>query len=172
MGRKLLIVRAAVEGTGFKKGYWGLNSILHNKMLEMSDYARSLHKENKFVAFLWHQGEHDAGERNDPNIFEKQLLETVFNVRERYGNMPFIAGDFVREWKQNNIEICAPIIEKIQKVVEKVGNAGFVPTEDLLSNNEKTANGDGIHFCRESLSVLGERYFKEYLTLSFDKRNK
>ena len=164
-GRKLLIVRAGIGGTGFKKGNWGVNSMLHNKMLEMTDYALSLHKGNKVVAFLWHQGEHDAFERNEPNTFERKLSEMVFGVRERYGNIPFIAGDFVREWKQKNIELCTPIVEKIRRVTETVKNAGFVETEDLLSNNEKIGNGDDIHFCRESLVFLGERYCKLYCNL-------
>lgn len=90
----------------------------------------------------------------------------VTSIRERYGNMPFIAGDFVREWKQKNIAICEPIIEKIKKVINDIGNATFVNTNDLLSNNEKIGNGDDIHFCRDSLLKLGERYFKEYIKLT------
>ena len=34
-GRKLLIIRAAVGGTGFKKGNWGMQDLLYKKMLEM-----------------------------------------------------------------------------------------------------------------------------------------
>ena len=165
-GRKLLIIRAGIGGTGFKKGNWGINDLLYKKMIEMTDYALSLNKNNRLIAFLWHQGEHDAFEGNDPNIFEKQLFTMVTSVRERYGNMPFIAGDFVREWKQKNIAICEPIIEKIQKIINDIGNAAFVNTNDLLSNNEKIGNGDDIHFCRDSLLKLGERYFKEYIKLT------
>ena len=166
VGRKLLIIRAGVGGTGFKKGNWGVNDLLYKKMIEMTDYALSLNKNNRIVAFLWHQGEHDAFEGNEPNIFEKQLFTMVSSVRERYGKIPFIAGDFVREWKQKNIQICQPIVEKIQKVVSDIGNAGFVHTSDLQSNNEKIGNGDDIHFCREALLTLGERYCDEYVLLS------
>ena len=62
-------------------------------------------KNNRVVAFLWHQGEHDAFEGNEPNIFEKQLFAMVTSARERYGKMLFVAGDFVREWKHKNIAI-------------------------------------------------------------------
>ena len=165
-GRKLLIIRAGVGGTGFKKGNWGVNDLLYKKMIEMIDYALSLNKNNRVVAFLWHQGEHDAFEGNEPSVFEKQLFSMVTSVRESYGNIPFIAGDFVHEWKQKNIEICDPIIEKIQKVINNIGNGAFVNTDDLLSNNEKISNGDDIHFCRESLLKLGERYCEEYIQLS------
>lgn len=164
-GRKLLIVRAAVGGTGFKKGDWNVDATLYNKMLEMTDYALSLNKGNRVVAFLWHQGEHDAFERNDPERFEKQLFDMVQAVRARYGNVPYLAGDFVREWKEKNIQLCEPITRKIQKVIKDIGNAAFIETSALLSNNEKVGNGDDIHFCRESLCKLGERYCEEFIGL-------
>ena len=164
-GRKLLIVRAAIGGTGFQKGNWGVQAPLHKKMLEMTDYALSLNSNNRVVGFLWHQGEHDAFEGNTPDNYYNQLFETVKSVRERYGNIPFIAGDFVNEWKMLNLKICEPIIDVIKKVVHESGNAGFVENTNLLSNNQKIGNGDNIHFCREALYELGERYFEKYKEL-------
>lgn len=164
--RKLLIVRAAIGGTGFVKKQWGLNNLLHLKMLEMVDYALSLNKENRVVAFLWHQGECDAFEKNNPNVFERQLTDMVQDVRNRYSNtLPFIAGDFVSEWKEKNILDCKPIVEKIRNVIGKIKNAEFVETADLPSNNQKAGNGDDIHFCRESLYILGRRYYEAFYKL-------
>jgi len=160
--RKLLIIRAAVGGTGFQKEHWGLGKQLYNKLVEMADYALSLNPENRIVGFLWHQGEHDAFEGNTPEKFYKELKEMCLDVRARYGNMPFIAGDFCHEWRNKNIEICKPIIDKIQKVVSELGNSGFVESVGLLSNNQKIGNGDDIHFCRESLYELGKRYFQNF----------
>lgn len=161
-GRKLLIVRAAVGGTGFMKKHWGLQDMLYLKMLELTDYALSLNPENKIVGFLWHQGEHDAFEKNEPNVYKEQLSTMLKEVRARYGKMPFIAGDFCNEWKSKNWEICTPIVDVIRKVVQEAGNAGFVETADLPSNNQKYGNGDDIHFCRQSLRVLGTRYFEAF----------
>lgn len=161
--RKLLIVRAAIGGTGFVKKQWGLNNLLHLKMLEMADYALSLNKENRVVGFLWHQGECDAFEKNNPNVFERQLTDMIQDVRNRYSNtLPFIAGDFVSEWKEKNISDCAPIVTKIRELTKELENAAFVETADLLSNNQKTSNGDDIHFCRESLYILGRRYYEAF----------
>lgn len=168
-GRKLLIVRTAVGGSGFKKGQWGLNNILYLKLLELVDYALSLNPENKVVAFLWHQGEHDAFEGNKPEIYHGQLTDMVSDVRSRYGDMPFIGGDFVSEWKSKNIESCAPIIDVIRRVICEIGNAAFVETSDLPSNNQKIGNGDDIHFCRQSLHELGRRYFEAYCKLKGNK---
>ena len=163
--RKLLIVRAAIGGTGFQKGHWTKDGELYLKMLEMCDYALDLNPENRIVGFLWHQGEHDALEGNSPENYYNQLSELVQTVRNRYGKIPFIAGDFVKEWKTKNITICQPIVDVIKKVVKDMGNAGFVETSDLLSNNEKTGNGDDIHFCRDALYELGNRYFDEFSKL-------
>ena len=160
--RKILIIRAAVGGTGFQKGNWGLKAQVYLKLLEMTDYALSLNPENKVVAFLWHQGEHDAFEKNPPENYKKQLFDVASEIRSKYGNMPFVAGDFVNEWKSKNIEICEPIINSIKGVVADLGNSAFVETSDLLSNNQTMNNGDDIHFSRESLHILGERYFETF----------
>ena len=164
--RKLLIIKAGIGGTGFKKGNWGIGNQLYNKLLEMTDYALSLNKENRVVAFLWHQGEHDAFEGNNPSVFEARLSDMFLDFKKHYGNMPIIAGDFVNEWKQKNIESCAPIVEKIKSVLNTIGNSAFIETSDLLSNNQKISNGDDIHFCRESVYELGKRYFNEFYKLN------
>ena len=161
--RKLLIIRGAVGGTGFQKKQWGLQDCLYLKLLELIDYALSLNAENRVVAFLWHQGEHDAFEKNTPENYKKQLSAMVDGVRTRVGEkIPFIAGEFVNDWKRKNIEICAPILQVIQEVTAEIGQGGYVGTWDLLSNDQKNQNGDDIHFCRESLHILGRRYFAKY----------
>ena len=162
VGRKILIVRAAVPSVGFQTGHWGIRAPLHKEMIKMTDYALSLNPENKVVGFLWHQGETDSVERNIPANYKKQLLETVFDVRQRYGNMPFIVGDFVSEWKSLNLDICKPIINVIKEVVVEVKNSAFIETVDLLSNNQVVKNEDNIHFSKESLHILGERYFEAF----------
>ncbi|MBO7304103.1 MAG: hypothetical protein J6V09_02650 [Clostridia bacterium] len=165
-GRKLLIVEAGVGGTGFKKKQWGVGDELYERMLRMIDYALSLNSESTLKALLWHQGEHDAFEGNPPEIFESQLCALVRAVRARYNlkDLPFISADFVNEWKNKNIDICAPIVAKIKSVTEGEGGV-FIETADLLSNNQNHGDGDDIHFCRESLNILGRRYFEAYKNL-------
>lgn len=164
-GRKLLVIRSAIGGTGFQKKHWGLNDPLYQKMLEMTAYALSLNPENRVVGFLWHQGEHDAVEGNTAENYQKQLEDMISDVRENFGNIPFVAGDFVNEWKTQNLEICEPIVNAIKNAVKTSGNAAFVETADLPSNNQKTGNGDPLHFSREALHILGERYFENFSKL-------
>lgn len=165
-GRRVLIIRAAVGGTGFKKHHWGKDDILYLNMLGMINEVLSLNADNRIVAFLWHQGEHDAFERNAPANFYSSLEYLLNSVRERYGKeIPFIAGDFVQEWKLANIGISLPIVAMIRKLTDAQARCAFVETLGLPSNNEKNGGGDTIHFCRQSLHELGERYFDAYLDI-------
>ena len=166
-GRKVLILRTALGGTGFKREQWGFGCPVEERMHEIIAYALEMNPENRIVAFLWHQGESDAVEGNTSENYEKQLTAFVENVREKYDckDIPFIAGDFCNEWKTKNIEICEPIVNVLRKVFSGE-KAAFVETSDLLSNNQKTGNGDDIHFCRESLHIMGKRYFESFLALT------
>lgn len=168
-GRKLLIIRAAVGGTGFVTSQWGLQDDLYVRMMEMVDFALSLNAENRVVGFLWHQGETDAIEGNTPGIYKQQLIAMLDDVRMRYGKMSFVAGDFVHEWKNHNLGIAEPIVEAIHQVCEECEAAVFVETNDLPSNNQKIGNQDEIHFCRESLCELGHRYFSAFEGLVGEK---
>lgn len=160
--RKVLIIRAAIGGTGFIGKQWHMEGKVYLKMLEMIDYALSLNKENKIVAMLWHQGEHDAFGGNTKDVFYGQLKALTNSIRSRYGNIPFMAGDFVNEWKTKYIELCEPIVDAIRQIVAEMGTSAFIETSDLQSNNQKIGNGDDIHFCREALQVVGQRYFDAY----------
>lgn len=168
-GRKLLIIRAAVGGTGFVTSQWGLQDDLYVRMMEMVDFACSLNAENRVVGFLWHQGETDAIEGNTPKAYYKQLMDMLRDIRAYYGNIPFVAADFVHEWKNHNLHIAEPIVEVIRRVTETADNAAFVETCDLPSNNQKIGNLDEIHFCRQSLCELGHRYFSAFEGLVGEK---
>ena len=166
-GRKLLIVRTAVGGTGFLKGYWRVGDPLYLRMQRMTDRALSLHSGSRLVAMLWHQGEHEAAFLNDPDRYRDQLRDVVESVRRRYGPMPFICGGFCSQWAKENQPACDKITAVIREVAREVGGA-FVETADLRSNDQKTGDGDTIHFCRESLQELGHRYFEAYRQLIMD----
>lgn len=91
----------------------------------------------------------------------------INDVRSRYHtpNLPFIADDFVADWKGKNIDSCLPIVDKIKQVTKSVGMGAFVETSDLLSNDQANHNGDDIHFCRSALYELGKRYFDAFKAL-------
>ena len=53
-------------------------------------------------------------------------------------------------------------------VCNKIANAAFVVTSDLPSNEEELHNGDLDHFSKNSIKLLGKRYFEAFASL---KRN-
>ena len=163
-GRKILIIRAAIGGTGFLDNHWKPTDDLYLRMMEMIKTALELNPKNKLVAFLWHQGETDATFNSDYQTYFNNLTTLVNNVRVAFksNNLPFIAGDFVQHWKMENIKICEPVVSAMKEVCLTIGNAEFVETNELLSNDQKIGNKDNIHFCRESLYQLGLKYYDAY----------
>ena len=163
-GRKILILRTAVGGTGWKDNRWGMTDDLYLNMMRMVRTALELNPGNMLKAFLWHQGETDAGTARE--IHYNNLSSMVKSVRDTFGcpGLPFIAGDFVNEWKSKNLDVCEPVIDAIRGVCSGPGGA-FVETQDLKSNNQVRGDGDEIHFSRNSLYILGCRYFEAYVSL-------
>ena len=78
--------------------------------------------------------------------------------------MPFIAAGFCDEWYLDNKEPCDAVLKAIRECCDE-RLAAYIETSGLLSNNQKTGNGDVIHFCKESLHILGEKYFDAYAAL-------
>ena len=141
---------------------------LNNKRNELND------KDNKIVAFLWHQGEHDVFENMDlprEKLYEnyRASLSTLFNdVKERYAqfSFPIIAAGFSEDYRNQNERYrsgCDAVLKATKEVCTELGNAAVIDTFDLCSNHQATGNGDLAHFCRESLYELGKCYFKKYL---------
>ena len=160
-GRKILILRTAVGGTGWRDNRWGMKDDLYLNMMSMVKAALELNPANELKAFVWHQGESDVGSSKETHY--NNLSKLVKSVREtyNYNNLPFIAGDFVNEWKVKNFEACELIVSAIRDVCGDLGGA-FVETSDLKSNNQEHGNGDDIHFSRNALDILGRRYFEAF----------
>ena len=169
-GRKLLIIDSSAGGTGFSSKQWGIGNFLHRRLTEMMDKA--IGDGDRVVAILWHQGEHDAYENPDfdfaarYDFYFDHLSATVSDIRRRIGSdtVPFIAAEFVSEWrfKEENARACDAVLSATADVCEKLGNSKLVMARDLKSNNQAIGNGDVIHFCRDALSTLGERYFDAF----------
>ena len=168
-GRKLLIVRAAAGGTGFLDGRWKPEDDLYLRMLDMTKTALDLNGGNRLVALLWHQGEQDAVQNASFETHYSNLLTFVKGVRKTFSvpALPFIAGDFVPHWKNDNLAVCAPVVNAMRAVCRDCGNGAFVETDGLLSNAQFSGRhpfgwDDPIHFCRSSLYILGERYYRAF----------
>ena len=165
--RKVLILHTAVGGTGFASKQWGVGDVLQERLIAMTDKALGMEKP-KIIAFLWHQGEQDVVDNPEldfegrKSFYGQKLEEMISDFRVRYGHVPFLAGEFVDEWKKQHEEACNAILAATKECCLRVGDAVVVSSKGLLSNNQKNGGGDTIHFCRQALYEYGQRYFKTY----------
>lgn len=171
-GHKLLILRTSVGGTGFLDDRWKMTDDLYLRMMEMIRTALGLNDKNRLCGLLWHQGETDALLNASYEGHYERLMKLLCSVREEFQepDLPFIAGDFVHHWKNENIKICLPVLDAIRAVCRDCGHGGFVETDGLLSNMQERNYSpmgpeDIIHFSRKSLYILGKRYFEMYLKI-------
>lgn len=171
-GRSLLILRTAVGGTGFSDHRWKTADDLYLRMMEMTRTVLSLNPENRLCALLWHQGETDAVNQMSYDDYREHISELIRNVRNTFSvpMLPFIAGDFVQDWKLINEKNCKPIIDALIHICSEPYCA-FVETDGLDSNREDGYphplgwSVDNIHFCRRAIYALGERYFAAYQSI-------
>ena len=166
-GRKVLIVKTAIGGTGFMRNQWGKGCPMTERAFEMIDYALSLEENSRIVALLWHQGEHDAFESPELSLQTREKFYYdkfgcfVDTLVEKYGVMPVIAGGFIDEWSKDYILQCNAVTRATKKVLNRYGGA-VVSAKGLKSNNQDSNNGDTIHFCRKSLYKLGKKYYQAF----------
>ena len=171
--RKILVIKTGYGGSGFAFDQHGVGNPLYLRMLDMINKGLSLNEDNRIVAFLWHQGEHDAFENANFTYQERydyyysNLLKEFLAIKEEYKqfSFPIIAGGLCRDWKKRYRTESEAVEKATIDVCEKIGNAMFVRADDLPSNEEAIHNGDLDHFCKESILVLGERYFDAFASL-------
>lgn len=171
--RKILVIKTAYGGSGFAFDQQGVGNPLYQRTIDLINVGLSLNKENRIVALLWHQGEHDAFENAQFSYEERyeyfysNLLKQFLGFREVYKqfDFPIITGGLCRDWKKRYM-IQSEAVEKATiDVCNKIGNAAFVTASDLPSNEEAIHNGDLDHFCKKSILILGERYFNAFANL-------
>ena len=171
-GRKLLIVKAAVGGTGFSKGHWNVGTgILNTRLYYLMNEAFKLSDDMRIVAFLWHQGEHDAFEnahfdaKTREKFYEDNFGKFVETLRETYKEhtFPIIAGEFTEYWMNENRTACDAVLRAMGKVLEKDGFGAITSSKGLKSNSEDhEGTSDVLHFSRDALMTFGVRYFEKY----------
>ena len=173
-GRKILIVKTAIGGSGFKRKQWCVGDCLQVRMEVMANTALKMNKENKIVAFLWHQGEFDGHILEKGNFdtikrgdyYEREFTRLVKHFRKRFKavNVPIITGGFVDEIKkeQYGYKGLFDVENALKDVAKKEPKMAFVDASGLRANKNAFEGGDEWHFCRKDLEILGKRYFKAY----------
>ena len=168
--RKLLLVRAAIGGTGFMRRQWTPDGVLYNRALDMADTALGLNGENRLVAILWHQGESEAVDGKGLgydylySFYTESLTRLINDLKEKYGEVPFLAGGHCEDWIPRFAVESPAITDANKDVFKNFGHTGYVDTAGLGSNDRivKGKYLDDVHFNRPALYELGERYYNVY----------
>ncbi len=139
----------------------------------MTEYALSRNPKNLLVAMLWHQGE--CGSFENPEFPPRQAVSDpqgkssamlgAFCRRFGCPQLPILAASFCSEWYLQYQEPCDAVLAAIRETVLS-RNGSFIDASDLMSNNQQIGNGDDIHFSRDSLYRLGQRYFEAFVSLN------
>jgi len=168
-GRQVLVLRAALGGTGFGDNRWHVGDDLYNRMIRMIKRALGWNEENRIVALLWHQGETESNVAAYGTTYEmhyNNLSAVVSGVRKEldFPELPFICADFCYDWRQYNTEICDLLVAAMKDVCAE-GYGAFVETSDLTSNAQAIGAGeaDSIHFSRQAIDILGVRYYDAFV---------
>ena len=175
-GRKLLILCAAAGGTGFIDGQWRLTDCYYLRMMDMIRTALALNPENRLVGLIWHQGEYDSCYGASLELHYNHLMTLLKSVCDEFKvpEIPFVAGDFVNDWRDKNIEKCIPVIQAMRKVCADYPYGAFVESDGLTSNFQENKRPtpvvgeyfeDDIHFSRKALYELGDRYYKAFTSI-------
>ncbi|UOE52638.1 sialate O-acetylesterase [Mucilaginibacter sp. SMC90] len=100
---------------------------------------------------IWHQGESDSHPELAA-VYLKNLQALIKRIREVTGdnNLPFIAGELGRFYKENST-----INAQLQKLQSLVPFTAVVSSEGLVHK------GDTLHFDSRSADKLGKRYAKK-----------
>ena len=167
-GRKVLIVYTPYGSTCFARGDWGVGNCMHERMVSMTQEALLRNSENRVVAMLWSQGEHDADEHPQWDADQryrvhKENLEAMMrDLYHRLGQdkFPVLACGFTDDNVASDPVNCEAILRAVRQWVEALG--GYVDTAGLMPNRAVMGGGDYYHFCRESLHILGDRFFEKY----------
>lgn len=175
-GRKVLIVNTPIGGTGFKGEHWGPKDKMFLRMVDMMDSALALNKNNKIVAVLWHQGEHDAYENRDltfdaiKEYYDEKFTELFNFIRERYGkDVPFVCAGFTPAFMNEFKKGSDAVLEILKTKMQEGHMTKFVDSTDLKCNADVGVN-DIYHFCKTALEILGARYFDAFEQIINDKK--
>lgn len=162
---KILLVQCAVGGTSFSDNRWGLGNDLYENAVNATMQVLNSLPYAKLRCAIWHQGETDAENSVSSQYYYEKLSSLIDDFRKRTNSplLPFIAGDYVPEWK-NTCPCSFKISNATKQVINDKQKCAYVESDGLKGNDYP----DHIHFCRKSLKEFGKRYFDKYLQLISD----
>ena len=170
--RRILIVPAAMGGTGFRRhgtypGVWksglrlaGVPNLLADAIAHLRSALTRAGSGSKVVAVLWQQGESDGG-RPEPDYADDmdELISTLRIEVPETKETPFLAGGLPRERLEAYPDHWG-VEAALRNLGARVHNASYVDPPPLGHINDKNT-----HLTAEGQRILGANYFKVWSAL-------
>lgn len=155
------LVPAAVGGTRLAE--WRPGGALYAAAVARVRAALGENGPHRLAGILWHQGESDATadvHEGDLATYPERFAAMVARLRADLGDagddVPLVMGELGRM----NPRYAAFNAATLPEAVRRVPRAALVTSEDL------TDGGDGIHLDAASLRTFGRRYAEAFLRLT------
>lgn len=153
LNRKILLVPAAVGGSGFQNNHWNQGDDTYNKAVEWINEATDLHPLNGILSCLWIQGETDnqseLGQDNYYNRFMAMIAGFENEIDQFDDETPFILSQV-----NNSSAIDLDEFNNILNTIGSSDNRFYTTTkDDLLMRTDET------HFTAPSIRTIGKRMF-------------
>lgn len=155
-----------VNSTGFETNPgWGTTYPgIRNTAINALAFAAQVFESYELIAYLWHQGEADAGNDNYQTLLEN-LIDTL---RTTGGNKPWIAGGLSPayltggEAADANYQETTDDTEQLMGIVD---NAAFASSVLPTSLPYLPSGINRVHFTGAGYRTFGQRYAEAYLAI-------
>jgi|GEM_PF-357975 len=143
------LVPCAVGGTPLRR--WVKGADLYELAVSR---AKAAAQSGVIKGVLWHQGESDAGKKENAETYEARLTQMFKDLRRDLGlpNLPIVVGqlgEFLTPEKYPHVERVRGAIERIPAALPRVG---YACSEGLGHK------GDNLHFSADAERELGARF--------------
>jgi hypothetical protein len=165
-GRKVLLVPAASNASGFLNGQWNRGNPLFRDAVERVNHCLKTYPGSRMKAILWHQGESDVSFGTG---YQNALDAMIANMRlalhaENNTTIPFIAGGLVPYWTEVNPRF--KVIDSILRALPaRLPRTGFADPRLPFVIKKPNDAFDAIHFDADGQREMGRRYFEVYKNL-------
>ncbi len=156
--KKILLIKSTKGGTSLKKDWnpQGKQSLYVHMISLVDTTLKSLkaHGDTYTVhAFLWHQGESDAGLPADE--YEKLFIAFAAQLRKDLANpdLPIVVGEVYDNGKRDGV------LAALRHLPTSVPHTALVSAKDLKTSD------NGTHFNSASVITLGQGYAEQTLAL-------
>ena len=158
------LVPCAVGGTPLRR--WVRGADLYSNAVARAQAAATA---GTIAGILWHQGEGDAGAKNNSDSYGERLTKMIADIRADLNapNLPFVVGqigEFNYNREGNPLPFARDVNETLAKIPKTVLKTGCALSKGLAHK------GDQVHFNSEAQRELGRRYANEMLRLEKSPR--